>query len=73
MSFLTVSLGLFHSLTDGEKPDNPLNEFATDMSLSEVDRIKKYAMSTMLVQRYVVTTELHFKIHLHSRNQALLR
>ncbi|KAK8790804.1 hypothetical protein WA588_002551, partial [Blastocystis sp. NMH] len=45
-------------LDDGEQPDNPLNEFATDMSISEVDRIKKYAMSPMLVQRYTFIREI---------------
>ena len=66
MSFWTVILGLLTHHTDGEKPDNPLNEFATDMSLSEVDRIKKYAMSAMLVQRCVASSAPHLKIHLHS-------
>lgn len=31
---------------------NPLNEFSTDLTISEVERIKKYSCSPFIVQRF---------------------
>ena len=51
--FSMVFLVIQSKFLVGEKPDNPLNEFATDLTLSEVERIRKYVFSSILVQKYV--------------------
>lgn len=38
-------------MKDSEEESNPLNEFATSLQMSEIDRIRIYSTSENLLQR----------------------
>ena len=40
-----------HLAIDSGESSNPLNEFATDLTMNDVDRIQEYAFSNILLQR----------------------
>ena len=59
-------------IKDSEEESNPLNEFATSLQMSEIERIKKYSSCDNLLQRFVMQKLLRLQLYVYSRNQALL-